>query len=712
MTDPRPYSKKELKALFTHLGRKGITEDMMERLIETLWRNKYTMRTSGFANPGGPDAVISFDNVSRKFSITPLDPEVETYVPRFAFYTWNYTADYQQRFSKEEIELPDEEGLYCIYYDTEETDRVHKLFYAKNPVELKIKDLFYSKVIVAWIYWDAVAGEALHFGDDRHGSEWNPQMQLYLHEAFGARRKSGLQFDDYIADGDGSLNDHAKFSITSGVMLHDDFELAITGAGPGLPILCAFGGLPRFVSKAGYAVYNTSGRLCFNSGLNSITECADENFVFYHIFATNEIGTTARKIISVMGTHEYTTAGDSFKALDSELDEIAAYMPQQGRCYLGSALMQTADAFANTINARLVVVMNGDTHPPVSIAEGSELYLAINAQQELSIDVAALPGGETYAYEWDIHSPDQIIGDLDEPENLAATIDGTGEIDQTITAGTYAIVALNAAGETLPVNVPEMVILVDTTSVVVTWDAVPGATGYRVYNAATGLYYELLTASWDYLTQTPATAGTLPVANTAYIYQNPFTIGNGDTVEFTGEGIDVETSVDGTLKTVLLKKQRADWNATEGPNVIINKPEIPAAQIQSDWNQTDSSRGDYIKNKPTIPTDRPEDWIEFEFRDIEAGTAADYVLDLKALVGYTIDSAVLQVDTGTLTVAIKIGTTAVTSISAVAVDTDITETDATGANTVTAGDKVILAVSTTYTGAPTLIRGKLNLTRT
>lgn len=106
------------------------------------------------------------------------------------------------------------------------------------------------------------------------------------------------------------------------------------------------------------------------------------------------------------------------------------------------------------------------------------------------------------------------------------------------------------------------------------------------------------------------------------------------------------------------------------------------------------------------------DWIEFEFRDIEAGTAADYVLDLKALVGYTIDSATMQVDSGTLTVGVKIGSTAVTSISAVAVDTDIDTTAATGANTVAAGDKVILALSATYTGTPTLIRGKLNLTRT
>ena len=37
-------------------------------------------------------------------------------------------------------------------------------------------------------------------------------------------------------------------------------------------------------------------------------------------------------------------------------------------------------------------------------------------------------------------------------------------------------------------------------------------------------------------------------------------------------------------------------------NDLTNKPTIPAAQIQSDWNQTSTTALDYIKNKPTIPT--------------------------------------------------------------------------------------------------------------
>lgn len=42
--------------------------------------------------------------------------------------------------------------------------------------------------------------------------------------------------------------------------------------------------------------------------------------------------------------------------------------------------------------------------------------------------------------------------------------------------------------------------------------------------------------------------------------------------------------------------------ATSGSyNDLVNKPTIPAAQIQSDWTQSDTSAVDYIKHKPTIP---------------------------------------------------------------------------------------------------------------
>lgn len=47
-----------------------------------------------------------------------------------------------------------------------------------------------------------------------------------------------------------------------------------------------------------------------------------------------------------------------------------------------------------------------------------------------------------------------------------------------------------------------------------------------------------------------------------------------------------------TLATVATSGSYAD---------LSNKPSIPAAQVQSDWNQTNDQAVDFIKNKPTIP---------------------------------------------------------------------------------------------------------------
>ena len=54
----------------------------------------------------------------------------------------------------------------------------------------------------------------------------------------------------------------------------------------------------------------------------------------------------------------------------------------------------------------------------------------------------------------------------------------------------------------------------------------------------------------------------------------------------------------------LTTQAQADWNESDSsaPDFIKNKPTIPAAQIQSDWNQSSNASADFIKNKPFIPT--------------------------------------------------------------------------------------------------------------
>lgn len=105
------------------------------------------------------------------------------------------------------------------------------------------------------------------------------------------------------------------------------------------------------------------------------------------------------------------------------------------------------------------------------------------------------------------------------PTNPAATPSTTGG---TLAAGTYyyRITALNAAGETTGSVEVNAVTTGTTSSVVLTWTAVTGATSYKIYKGTTAggenTYFTSATATFTD-TGTAGTAGTIPVVNTATV---------------------------------------------------------------------------------------------------------------------------------------------------------------------------------------------------
>lgn len=65
--------------------------------------------------------------------------------------------------------------------------------------------------------------------------------------------------------------------------------------------------------------------------------------------------------------------------------------------------------------------------------------------------------------------------------------------------------------------------------------------------------------------------------------------------------------------TIPAAQIQSDWDQSDSneKDYIKNKPTIPAAQVQSDWNEADPEKPDYIKNKPTIPAEQVQsDWSE------------------------------------------------------------------------------------------------------
>ena len=88
--------------------------------------------------------------------------------------------------------------------------------------------------------------------------------------------------------------------------------------------------------------------------------------------------------------------------------------------------------------------------------------------------------------------------------------------------------------------------------------------------------------------------------------------------------------------TIPAPQVQADWqqNDSTQPDYIKNRPSMPSAQIQSDWNQTNTSEVDYIKNKPTIPT-VPTNVSAFT-------NDAGYLTQHQSLAGYATETWVQQ----------------------------------------------------------------------
>jgi hypothetical protein len=112
-------------------------------------------------------------------------------------------------------------------------------------------------------------------------------------------------------------------------------------------------------------------------------------------------------------------------------------------------------------------------------------------------------------------------------ERLAAPVQSalaTATTGGTILAGTYkyVVTAINAAGETVASNEQTIVTTGSTSTVTVTWGAVTGATGYKLYKTAAGggtgtelLYKTVGLVTTDIDTSPGTPTGAFPTTNTA-----------------------------------------------------------------------------------------------------------------------------------------------------------------------------------------------------
>lgn len=90
-----------------------------------------------------------------------------------------------------------------------------------------------------------------------------------------------------------------------------------------------------------------------------------------------------------------------------------------------------------------------------------------------------------------------------------------------------------------------------------------------------------------------------------------------------------QTEVNNLLSTKADTSSLSTVATTGSYNDLLNKPTIPAAQVQSDWSQSDNTKVDYIKNKPTIPAAQVQsDWSQSD------NTKVDYIKNKPTVYAY------------------------------------------------------------------------------
>ena len=299
----------------------------------------------------------SFNDGTRTFSISPTGD---------FFYVWELGVKYLFT-TTQTVTIPSSsaEGLFWFYFDG------GTLSYVQNPTVAQSETLIRTKPLVAQLYFDEEADEAILIGNERHGHIMSSDTHAYLHYTRGAQYISGLALGDIEADEDGDSDAYAQFSVAAGVTADEDIIHISTGTAStaGLPIFWLKGANKylRRETETGFSVLtdttagvDTTGRLVYNDiSDGSLQVVTSNNFVLCHVFATNS---PDDPVIAFVGQNEYGTRGLARAGAETEISTILTAYPNEELVAVATVIFKTSTGFSNSVKATIISNDEGDDY--------------------------------------------------------------------------------------------------------------------------------------------------------------------------------------------------------------------------------------------------------------------------------------------------------------------------------------------------------------
>lgn len=265
--------------------------------------------------------------------------------------------------------------MYYIYFDADTKQLTSYTLVGTDIDSTNIISFFKRHVIVSMIYWDAVAGKAVLVGDERHGITMDGDTHAHLHISFGAQWTNGLAIDTMIVDANGTLNAHAQFDVSNGVIRDEDIRLTIADGlpqelAPVASIPTAYrinGGWKITPSKnfpfvlSGEDPSYTGTLPAYNyevtPGVWALAAVVNNKYLLTHIVATNDI---RHPIIAIAGG-TYATIATARAAAPTELTTLSG-LPFPEFVPLGTMIAQCSTTYTNTPKAAFRSTSDGKSY--------------------------------------------------------------------------------------------------------------------------------------------------------------------------------------------------------------------------------------------------------------------------------------------------------------------------------------------------------------
>ncbi len=323
--------------------------------IESKFPLKSVVKASDWLQNGIVDkagSTLAFVDGTRVFTINRTGTSFDYFVQGI-----KYTVTTDDVSAVNTVTLTDTEGLWAIYYDGSTLTALN------SPSHSQFESVIMTKCIVAIVYYDATNNKGILY-EERHGASMAPWTHRYLHEHIGFAYISGLGLGDFVIS-DGADDEDAQFSIAAGECYDEDNAISLNAVNSttAIDVFYRVGSDWRWTTQTGFKCITFDGtsstRLAYDDS-GTLTEVSNRDFVLIHVFATTAYDGDP---IAVLGQAEYSNRGNARDGAETEVANLLlGALPSAEMKPIASIIFQTADTYANAVQARVIETDSGDNY--------------------------------------------------------------------------------------------------------------------------------------------------------------------------------------------------------------------------------------------------------------------------------------------------------------------------------------------------------------